>query len=222
MRVELSSGAGRTAGATIPGSLLGGEAALVAAAKQGDARAFEELVNRYERRMYRLALNIMRHHEDAEDVVQNGFLRAYLRLDTFQGDSLFSTWLTRIVVNQALMKLRQRRHNVGSLDELLETEDGSLPRQIVDWGPNPEQRYSQEELRRILSEVIGELSPIYRVVFELREVEELSAEETAQMLGLSLSAVKSRLLRARLELRERLNRYFRAPRPEWRGQPATA
>jgi RNA polymerase sigma-70 factor (ECF subfamily) len=201
---------------------MGSESALVAAAKRGEAGAFEALVNRYERRMYRLALNIMRHHEDAEDVVQNGFLRAYLRLDTFQGDSLFSTWLTRIVVNQALMKLRQRRHNVGSLDELLETEDGALPRQIVDWGPNPEQRYSQTELRKILGDVIGELSPIYRVVFQLRDVEEFSAEETAGMLGLSISAVKSRLLRARLELRERLNRYFRGPRPQWRRLQATA
>ena len=185
------------------------EAALVAAAKSGDVSAFETMVNRYERKIFRLSQNITQNREDAEDVMQEAFLKAYEHLPEFQGNSRFYTWLVRIAVNQALMKLRRRRPNQVSLDEDIQTEDDLLPREVEDWGPTPEERYEQSELQRILSTVIGELEPGFRVVFQLRDMEQLSTEETAEVLGLSVPAVKSRLLRARLKLRQKLNRYFR-------------
>ena len=186
------------------------EAQLVSAAKAGDTTAFEELVNRYERKIFRLGMNITQNREDAEDVMQDAFLKSYQNLDRFQGDSRFYTWLVRIAVNEALMKLRKRRPNQVSLDEPL-TDDGddSVFREIEDWGPSPEKRFAQTELNEILNSVIAELDPIFRVVFLLRDVEGLSTEETGQILGISAAAVKSRLLRARLKLRQKLNKYFR-------------
>ncbi len=184
------------------------EAQLVAAAKAGDAASFSELVKRYERKIFRLAQNITRNREDAEDVMQEAFLKAYTHLDKFQGDSRFYTWLVRIAVNEALMKLRKRRPGEFSLDEPVETEDDFVQREIADWGPLPDQRYERNQLNSILSEAIEKLEPDFRVVFVLRDVEELSTEETAKLLGLSVPAVKSRLLRARLRLRQKLNRFF--------------
>ena len=184
------------------------EARLVSAAKRGDIAAFEELVNRYERKIYRLAKNITQNREDAEDVTQDAFLKSYEHLNDFQGDSRFYTWLVRITVNEALMKLRKRRPNQVSLDEPVESDDDLMPREIEHWGPSPEQLYAQTELQEILNEVIEKLEPAFRVVFLLRDLEELSTEETAALLGLSVPAVKSRLLRARLKLRQKLNRYF--------------
>jgi RNA polymerase sigma-70 factor (ECF subfamily) len=141
--------------------------------------------------------------------MQEAFLKAFEHLGDFEGHSRFYTWLVRIAVNQALMKLRKRRPNVVSLDNEIETEDDLLPREVEDWGPTPEERFEQTELQRILSTVIAELEPGFRIVFQLRDVEEISTEETAEILGLSVPAVKSRLLRARLKLRQKLNRYFR-------------
>lgn len=187
------------------------EGSLVAAAKTGDVTAFEELVNRYERRVFRLTMNITQNREDAEDATQDAFLKSYQHLDNFQGDSRFYTWLVRIAVNEALMRLRRRRPNISSLDEPVAVEsDGDLvPREIEDWGPTPEQRYANTELNSILSGAIGGLEPIYRAVFVLRDVEQISTEETAEMLGISVPAVKSRLLRARLKLRSNLTPYFK-------------
>jgi RNA polymerase sigma-70 factor (ECF subfamily) len=185
------------------------EAQLVSAAKAGDASAFEELVNRYERKIFRLGMNITQNREDAEDVMQDAFLKSYQNLDRFQGDSRFYTWLVRIAVNEALMKLRKRRPNQVSLDEPLADSDDPIFREIEDWGPSPEQRFAQTELNEILTQVIGELDPIFRVVFLLRDVEGISTEEAAQILGISVPAVKSRLLRARLKLRQKLNKHFR-------------
>jgi RNA polymerase sigma-70 factor, ECF subfamily len=185
------------------------ESALVAAAKAGDISAFETLVGRYERKIFRLAQNITQNREDAEDAMQESFLKAYEHLGDFQGNSRFYTWLVRIAVNQALMKLRRRRPNVVSLDQELDTGEDMMPREVEDWGPSPEERYGQTELSGILGKVIGELDPPFRIVFQLRDIEELSTEETAEALGLSVPAVKSRLLRARLKLREKLNQYFR-------------
>jgi RNA polymerase sigma-70 factor, ECF subfamily len=185
---------------------------LVAAAKAGDVAAFEELVGGYAPRIFRLAQNIMRNREDAEDVMQDAFLKSFEHLGDFRGDSRFYTWLVRITVNEALMKLRKRRPNQVSLDESLETEEGLLPREIEDWGPTPEQRYSQKELNEILTGAIEQLEHGNRIVFLLRDVEQLSTEQTAQLLGLSAPAVKTRLFRARLKLREKLNKYFRGVR----------
>lgn len=190
---------------------LENEATLVAEAKKGNAEAFTVLVNQYERNIFRLALNITSNKEDAEDVLQESFLKAYTNLGRFQGNSRFYTWLVRIAVNESLMKLRKRRSDRQvSLDEKLETEDdGLLPREIVDWGDNPEQRYAKTEWQEILAEATQTLEPAFRTVFTLRDVEQLSTEETAEALGLSVPAVKSRLLRARLKLRQRLNKYFK-------------
>src|SRR5580698_5268165 len=146
------------------------EGALVAAAKGGDITAFETLVGRYERKIFRLAQNITQNKEDAEDVMQEAFLKSYQHLGEFQGNSRFYTWLVRIAVNQALMKLRKRRPNVVSLDEDVDTGEDKMPRDVVeDWGPSPEARYEQTELAGILSTVIGELDPGFRIVFQLRD-----------------------------------------------------
>jgi RNA polymerase sigma-70 factor, ECF subfamily len=185
------------------------EGALVAAAKGGDINAFETLVSRYERKIFRLAQNITQNKEDAEDVMQEAFLKSYQHLNEFQGNSRFYTWLVRIAVNQALMKLRKRRPNQVSLDEEVDTGEDTMPREVEDWGPSPEEKYKQSELGQILNNTIAELEPPFRIVFQLRDIEELSTEETADALGLSVPAVKSRLLRARLKLRQKLNRYFR-------------
>jgi RNA polymerase sigma-70 factor (ECF subfamily) len=185
------------------------EPLLVAAAKSGDITAFETLVSRYEHKIFRLTQNITQNREDAEDAMQEAFLKAYEHLNEFQGNSRFYTWLVRIAVNQALMKLRKRRPNLVSLDEEVDTGEDLVTRDVEDWGPSPEERYEQTELGRILSTVVGELEPGFRIVFQLRDIEELSTEETAEALGLSVPAVKSRLLRARLKLRQKLSRYFR-------------
>ena len=195
---------------TLPSQVVkADEPLLVAAAKNGDISAFETLVGRYERKIFRLTQNITQNREDAEDAMQEAFLKAFQHLGEFQGNSRFYTWLVRIAVNQALMKLRRRRSNVVSLDEEVDTGEDMMPREVEDWGPSPQQRFEQTELSEILSKVIGELESPFRVVFQLRDIEELSTEETAEALGLSVPAVKSRLLRARLKLRERLNRYFK-------------
>jgi len=189
------------------------ELTLVQAAKKGDLEAFSELVKRYDRNVFRIAQHITHNEEDAQDVVQEAFLKAYQNLEQFQGNSKFYTWLVRIAVNEALMKLRRRRSDrTVSLDEDVVTEEGSMPREVADWSPNPEQLYGQSELGDILKKTIQGLPPGFRTVFVLRDVEGLSTEETAEMLGLSIPAVKSRLLRARLQLRERLAKYFKSKR----------
>ena len=186
------------------------ESVLVAQAKAGDQNAFTELVNRYERKIYRLAKNITQNDEDAEDVLQDAFLKAYTHLDNFKGDSKFYTWIVRIAVNEALMRLRKRKTDrTVPLDEPVELGEETVQREIAVWEDNPEQRYSQEEWRRILDEAVDSLKPDFRTVFVLRDIEELSTEETAETLGISVPAVKSRLLRARLALREKLTRQFK-------------
>ena len=152
---------------------------------------------------------ITRIREVAEVAMQDAFLKSYSHLKDFQEDSRFYTWLVRIAANEALMRLRKRRPNQVSLDEPIEGDEDLMPREIEDWGPSPEQRFAQTEMGEILSDVIDKLDPDFRVVFVLRDIEELSTEETARALGISIPAVKSRLLRARLKLREKLDRYFR-------------
>lgn len=186
------------------------EAALVAQAREGDARAFSELVRRYEGKIFRLAQHVTQNREDAEDVLQETFMKAYEHLDQFQGNSKFYTWIVRIAVNQALMKLRRRKTDKSvSLDEQIDTGEDTVVREIAAWDEDPEARFSREELGRILDTAIQSLDPPYRSVFVLRDINELSTEETAEALQLSVPAVKSRLLRARLQLREKLTRYFK-------------
>jgi RNA polymerase sigma-70 factor (ECF subfamily) len=186
------------------------ETGLVDRARSGDQQAFAALVTQYERKIYRLALNITRNEEDAEDVLQEAFLKAYEHLDRFEGHSKFYTWLVRIAVNEALMKLRKRKGDrTVSLDEPMETGEETVAREIAVWEDNPEQRYSREEMQTILDEAVASLKPDFRTVFTLRDIEEMSTEETAEALGISVPAVKSRLLRARLALREKLTRQFK-------------
>jgi RNA polymerase sigma-70 factor (ECF subfamily) len=151
-------------------------------------------------------MHITQNREDAEDATQDAFMKSFKNLDNFEGGSRFYTWLVRIAVNEALMRLRRRRPNVVSLDEPIEAEEELIPKEIKDWGPTPEQRFANTELNSILSSAISELEPSYRTVFLLRDTEQLSTEETAKMLGISEAAVKSRLLRARLKLRTKLGR----------------
>jgi len=184
--------------------------ALVERVRAGDISAYDTLVRKYERQIFRIAQHVTQNREDAEDVMQDAFLKAFEKLEQFQGNSKFYTWLVRITVNESLMRLRKRRTGkMVSIDEDVETEEGSVPRDLADWAPDPEQNYSQSELAGILEKTIKGLPPGFRIVFELRDVQGLSTEDTAEALGLSVPAVKSRLLRARLQLRERLSRYFR-------------
>ncbi len=186
------------------------EAPLVDRARSGDTAAFTELVNRYERKIFRLAKHITQNDEDAEDVLQETFLKAYSHLDSFQGQSKFYTWIVRIGVNEALMKLRKRKSSrTVSLDEPTDTGEDTMVREIAVWEENPEQKYSRDELREILDKAVESLKPAFRTVFVLRDIEEMSTEETASALDISIPAVKSRLLRARLQLREKLTKFFR-------------
>jgi len=183
---------------------LNGDAVLVARAQEGDSGAFNTLVTKYERKVFRLARNITNNQEDAEDVLQETFLKAYSHIGGFQGNSKFYTWLVRIAVNEALMKLRKRKSDKSvSLDEGVDTGEEIMVREVAVWDDDPEKRYSQEEIRAILEDAVSSLRPTFRSVFVLRDIEELSTEETANMLDLSVPAVKSRLLRARLQLREK-------------------
>lgn len=186
---------------------------LVESARAGDAAAFEELVGRYEGKIFRLTSNITGNKEDAEDAMQDAFLKAYSHLKDFHGESRFYTWLVRIAANEALMRLRKRRPNHFSLDQPIEGETDLMPRELEEWAPNPEQRYAQSEIGNIVSNLVDQLEDEYRIVLVLRDIEELSTQETAEALGISIPAVKSRLLRARLKLREKLHRYFRKGAP---------
>ncbi len=186
------------------------ETPLVVRARAGDLSAFTLLVEKYEGKIFRLARHITNNQEDSEDVLQETFLKAYEHLGEFQGNSKFYTWIVRIAVNESLMKLRKRKSDRSvSLDEQIDTGEDVVAREIAVWEDNPEDKYSQTELREILDQAVKSLSPIFRSVFVLRDIEELSSEETAEILGLTVPAVKSRLLRARLKLREKLTRYFK-------------
>jgi RNA polymerase sigma-70 factor (ECF subfamily) len=178
----------------------------------GDHRCFETLVRRHERRVFRVALAVLGNIEDAEDAMQETFIKAFRYLQQFRGESRFTTWLTRIAVNEALQK-RQARKVSDSFDESHEEGEKPLPRRFEPWTANPEQLYGKQELRRLVEAAIQALPPIYREALVLRDVEEMSAEETAEALGIKVPALKSRLLRARLMLRESLGAALEAPRP---------
>jgi len=184
---------------------------LVHACKNGDVSAFEQLVKRYDCKLFRIAQSVTHNREDSQDAVQEAFLKAYQHLDSFREACLFSTWLIRITVNQSLMKLRkQRGAREISLDEDLRDNEGdSLPIDVTDWSPNPEQLCWASELREILDRGLKDLQPISRMVFVLRDIEGLSIDQTAVVLNMSQSAIKARLWRVRLQLREALSHHFR-------------
>ena len=178
---------------------------LVAAAKGGDELAFETIVKRHRQRIFGLALRYSRSREDAEDVVQQTFQKAFIHLRGFEGRSSFSTWLRSIAINHALMLLRKRRAlRELPIDDSSDNERTTPAPEIADASPDPEASYLQGERARILSAAVGELSPGMQRAIELQELGELTTRETAQRMGLSLSAVKTRLFRARKSLAKSL------------------
>jgi RNA polymerase sigma-70 factor, ECF subfamily len=190
-----------------------GEEALVIAAKNGNNHAFETLVERYRRRMLTVALRLTRVQEDAEAITQQGFQKAFVHLHTFEGESSFSTWLTRITVNEALMLLRRGRGRQEiSIDEGPFELNESARLEIPDSDPDPEACYLQREEAGILSAAIDTLTPGLRKAIELRDLGELSTEEAARRMGLSVAAVKSRRFHGRRKLREALRCYVTSPR----------
>ena len=182
---------------------------LVRKSQDDDERAFGELVSRYESKVYSLALKMLRNPEDAEDVLQDTFLRAYRGIKSFKGNSTFSTWIYRITANSALMRLRKRQLPTVSIDDADERE---APINIADWAPGPVEQMLNQETQAAMTEAIDALPPEFRQVFVLRDIEELSNAEVAEILDLSVAAVKSRLHRARLKVRNRLATYFTEPR----------
>jgi RNA polymerase sigma-70 factor (ECF subfamily) len=196
------------------------EYTFLAAAKRGDSAAFEFLCKQSAQMVFRVARRMMRNNEDAEDVLQESFQQAFIHLGTFNGDSRFSTWLSRIAINAALMKLRKKQHLWDvSLDESNDDEQSSHRLDVEDQGLNPEQLYAQTERQQILAEAINELAPGTRKAIELREIDERSGEETAQIMGISVSAVKARVFHGRRKLRERLTQIAE---PAWRSARTTS
>ena len=181
------------------------EEELVAATKSGDERAFEILVECHRKRIFTLALRYTRVREDAEDVVQQTFHKAFVYVEKFEGKSSFSTWLTRIAINEALMLLRRRRAlREEFIDDSNSSDRTTSGLDLADAGPDPEISYLQRERERILSAAIAQLRPSLRVVIESQELGELTARETANRMGLSVSAVKARVFLGRRKLRNAL------------------
>jgi RNA polymerase sigma-70 factor (ECF subfamily) len=191
---------------------------LVRSAQGGDQDAFSALVRRYEGKVYHLARRIVRDEDDAQDVLQEAFLSAFRGLRNFKLESTFSTWIFRIATNAALMRLRKRRGDTISIDHRPASFDGEgegEPMALRDWSATPDEELIDDETREVMERAIAELPPDLRTVFFLRDVEEQSNQQVAEALDLSVPAVKSRLHRARLQLRDRLHRYFQ-------GRPARA
>ena len=180
---------------------------LVRMCQTGDNGAFDELMKRHQTAVMKIALSIVRDTQDAEDEVQNAFWKAYQHINQFQQDAKFSTWLTRIVVNQCLMRLRKaRRAKFAYLDEVQPGEEIG-PFELRDMRQSPEESLGQSEMSQVLDREIGRTPPLLRKVFLLRDVQERPMAEVAADLGISVAAAKSRLLRARTELRHRMQRH---------------
>jgi len=202
---------------SIPGK---GDMALVAAAKNGNRKAFEILVKRHEQRIFFVARRITRRREDAEDVVQQSFQKAFTRLRTFEGRSAFATWLTRIAITEALMFLRRSRgFREVLIADLNGNEETTVPLELPDSSPDPEAIYSQQESAEMLFLAMNELPAGTRRAIQLHELDERSSEETARMLGISLAALKGRMFHGKRKLRERLNHLVQ---PAWRSASETS
>jgi RNA polymerase sigma-70 factor, ECF subfamily len=188
------------------------ERLLVAQARKGRSNAFGELYERHRQRIHRTALRIVRNQEDAEDVAQRAFQRAFTNLDRFRGDSAFSTWVTRIAINEALMLLRQRRTNTTLSEDNSHADGETSFLDLPDKGPTPEEILAGNELRASVTHAISHLRESLRVVVLLRELQGLTSSETARRLGLSVAAVKARTFHARRHLRRHFERKLRATR----------
>ncbi len=173
----------------------------------GDANAFEQLIHRHEQRVYRVAMGIIGNHEDAEEAMQQTFLKVYQHLGGFQRSAKFATWMTRIAINEAL-QIRRRRKPTVSLDDLQVSDEGVMPRELRDWHDDPAKIYDKQQIREIVESAIQSLPTIYREAFVVRDVQGLTTEEAAAALGIGVSALKTRLLRARLMMREALAVYL--------------
>ena len=191
------------------------DAELVERTKAGDNRGFDELVRRYRDRVYRLSSKILRHEDDAAEALQDAFLSAYRGLAKFKSESTFSTWLYRIATNASLMKLRRRRDSHVSYEQSQGGDADAEPLAIPDASTQPLEELLDSEAREVLGREVDLLPANEKEVFVLRDIMEQSNADVAQELGLTVAAVKSRLHRARLHLRDRMNRYFRerAPKP---------
>src|SRR6202162_946288 len=186
------------------------EQKLIRAGQRGDAQAIETLFRRYQRPLFQTALRVLGNAEDAEDALQDGLLSAYRNLKRFEGRSQFSTWLTRIVINAALMRPRSAKARPAvSLDETPREDELPASERFADDGPNPEQVFVSTELREMISEHLDELSPLLRTGFVLRDVQGYSTGEAAKKLGVTENTLKARLWRARHQLAERLGRRLR-------------
>ncbi len=204
---RIASGATLSKGMTIKFAGQDEEAALVLAAKRGDGQAFEILIKRYQKRILAIARRFTRIREDAEDVVQQSLQKAFVHLHKFEGKSSFSTWLTRIAINEALMLLRRGRVlREVSIDDLSGNEETALGLEIPDSRAGPESTFLQGERNRILFEAMDKLTPGIRTAIELRELGELSTEEAARVMGLSVEAVKGRVFHGRRKLHQVLKR----------------
>ena len=190
---------------TQPG-LRANEAELIQSVCDGEREAFYELIRPYERLVYVTAISILKNPADAEEVAQEAVLKAFSNLASFRAESKFSTWLVQIAYNEAKMKLRKARpHLYESIDERQQTEDGDYwPKDFADWRPIPSELLEKDEIRQAVQNAINSLSPIFREVVTLRDIQNLSIRETSTILGISEAAVKTRLHRARLLLRDSL------------------
>ena len=185
------------------------DAELVERTKAGENRGFDELVRRYRDRVYRLSTKILRHEDDAAEALQDAFLSAYRGLPKFKSESTFSTWLYRIATNASLMKLRRRRDGHVSYEQSQGSDSEAEPLAIPDGSTQPLEELLDSEAREVLGREVDQLPANEKEVFVLRDIMEQSNADVAQELGLTVAAVKSRLHRARLHLRDRMNRYFR-------------
>jgi RNA polymerase sigma-70 factor (ECF subfamily) len=194
---------------------------LVRLAQGGENRAFDELVRRYQDKVYRLSFKILRHEEDAAEALQDAFLSAYRGLKNFKVESTFSTWLYRVATNAALMRYRRRREPHVSLEQSQSYHEDAEPLAVPDWSSQPLEELLDAETREVMNESKDRLPDDLRTVFTLRDEQELSNAEVAEILSISVAAVKSRLHRARVALREDLDRYFKDKlRRRDRGRPS--
>jgi RNA polymerase sigma-70 factor (ECF subfamily) len=174
----------------------------------GDRQAFGELVDRTSAKIFALGMRMLGNEQDAEDMLQETYLKAFKNLSGFEQRSSIGTWLFRIAANEALMILRKRKNDSNLVEIESEDADENTPREIVDWCCLPEEELASSETRQMMDQAAGTLSPALRIVFQLRDVEGFSGQETAEILGINEEAVKTRLVRARLKLREELSSYF--------------
>jgi RNA polymerase sigma-70 factor, ECF subfamily len=181
------------------------EETLIRRIRDGEHDLFYELVRPYERRVYSAAFSILRNEADAEDVAQEAVLKAFKNIRQFRAEARFSTWLIQITVNEARMRRRKEHaHMIEPISDRQDEEGGYTPRDFADWREIPSETLERNEVRQMLAEALASLGQIYREVFVLRDMQQLSIEETAKTLGISTASVKTRLLRARLMLRDLL------------------